>query len=108
MVREETFRHTVYTKFEAIGVGGRGDGVGPGLLLSGGIGGHCGDELAGDERKAIEIFQDEIEVVTLGRLGDACLACQTCRLQFTRQGGFSLAEELGRKRHQRQYIAQNQ
>ena len=91
VVREESIGHAVDAEVEVIGVGSGGDGVSAGLLFSFGIRGYGRDELAGDEREGMQFIENEIEVVTLGRFRDQRLACQTCRIEFTRQGGFSLA-----------------
>jgi len=48
------------------------------LLLAVGIFGDGGDELAGCERETLDAFDDELEVVALGNLGDADFLFKTC------------------------------
>ena len=70
VVGKESLGHAVDAKLEVVGVGCGGNGVGAGLLLAVGISGDGGDELAGDEGKGLEIVENEIEVVALGRFRD--------------------------------------
>jgi hypothetical protein len=60
------------------------------LLLASGVRGDCGDELAGREGETLHAFDDELEVVALGYLGDADFSLKTCGQKLTGQGGFSL------------------
>ena len=94
VIGEEALLDAVDAEVEAVGGGGRGDGVGAGLLLAGGVRGDGGDELTGGEGKALEAVEDELEVVALGNFGDAFFAGETGGGEFASQGGFSLCRKV--------------
>ena len=86
VVGKEAAFHAVDAKVEAVAVGRRCDGVGTGLLLAVGVSGDGGDELAGCERETLDAFDDELEVVALGNLGDADFLFKTCGQKLAGQG----------------------
>ena len=78
VIREESIRNAIYAELEGVGVGGRCNGVGAGLLLSIWVGRYGREELACCEGKGLPIVNDKVEMEALRRLGNARLACQTC------------------------------
>jgi hypothetical protein len=90
VVGEEAALHPVDAQVKAVAVSRGSQRVGSGLLLAVRVLGHGGDELAGGKGKALQLVEDELEVVALGRLGNAFLPFKTCRVKLTRQGSSHL------------------
>ena len=86
VVGEESAFDAVDAKLKMIAARGGGDGVGARLLLAVGVLGHGRDELARRKRKALLPFDDKVEVITLGDLGDAFFTNKTGGRELTCQG----------------------
>ena len=93
VVGEKAAFNPVDAQVEAISVRSRCNRIGARLLLAVLVRGHGGDELAGGEREALELVQNELEVVALRGFRDQDFLFKTCGIGFPCQGGSRFKEE---------------
>ncbi len=90
VVGKEPTLHPIHAQVKSIRTGRRRNRIGAGLLLPLGVLGHGGEKLPRYEGKALQLVDDEVEVVALGDFGDAHLAFETRSINPTFQGNDSL------------------